>query len=314
MTHPADNTPLDADKDSNSMNMSDLVVSLVNESALLADVLHCSLQLLELFDPDEIVDLVVISFRKSCQGELRVWTIKDMMPVQMGQESVKPENPQDMDLIMDRVMQVMDNEKFRQTIDQYDFFHEGNHVMEVVSVPTSKYDAAYIASLYFKHMLRALNNLKDRLVIVKTFQAIREIMDLKGKLENSLHDIRHHSNNSIVVISDLLQEVIDISGDIRNNVKRAGQIQDIAYAAMNETQIGDLTNQKIFASLHNLELLFIRLKDSLDSTSRKYLESLYQPTNIANSSENVVSESLIQGPEQQSNQNAVDDLLAELGL
>ncbi|MGK5093581.1 hypothetical protein WDW89_16425 [Deltaproteobacteria bacterium TL4] len=298
-------------KDDSNVDLSDIVLSLIDESSYLADVLHCSLKLMELFDPDEMVDCVIEEYHKSFNGTLRVWRVGEAIPVIMGNNTGEMTEAE-LDEEMGHVLEAEESGKFRYIVHNKELFFEGNYVMEVIGIPVENYNAIYIATLYFRHLIRALTTLKDRLVIVKAFQAIHEILDLKKRLEGSLHDIRDQSNTSISQISEYLDQIICIGDEIRNNTRRAEQIHEIANKALNETQIGDLTNQKIFASLHNLEKLFERLTNSLDSTSKKYLESIYEPSDMK-SYGNVVSESLISG-NNPVDQSSVDDLLAELGL
>ncbi len=296
-----------------SVDMSHLVLSLIDESAYLADVLNCSLRLMELFDADKIVDCVVNDFRKSCQADIRIWRLGEMLPVLMGTASLPlPQSSQEQDSILDAVIQASEQETGTFNFNGCDFHRDGQYVMEIVTIPKDRPYTTYISTLYFRHLVRSLNNLSDRLVIAKAFNEIREILDLKERLEGSLHDIRDQSNNSISAISEYIEEIIETSQELQNNKKRAQRIEELAHMAINETQLGDLTNQKIFASLHNLETLFSRLTNSLDTTSKEYLESLYQPK-PQTPSEGVVSNSLLQG-QVEVDQSAVDSLLADLGL
>ena len=59
----------------------------------------------------------------------------------------------------------------------------------------------------------ALNTLKDRLVIAKAYQ-VKEIIELKGRVEGSLNDIKDQSNSSINTISDHLSEIIAVTHEI----------------------------------------------------------------------------------------------------
>lgn len=295
---------------SEDMNMSDLVLSLVNESALLADVLHSSLQLMEIFDLEEMVDCVIHAFQKSCKTEVRFWRTANPEPILLGTQG-KPLPQEDLERqkIIERVKQAFQMSKFNVTLDEQEFLCDGGYLMEITDLSEEKINVAYIATLYFRHLIRALNLLKDHLVIAKAFHEIREMLNLKERLEGSLKDIKDQSNSSLSNISANLEKISALAEKPNENKQ---EIQSLAMIALNETQVGDLTNQKIFASLHNLETLFVKFTSNLDVTSKQYLDSLYQPSESVVITEEVTSSSIIEG--KAADQNAVDDLLAELGL
>lgn len=295
---------------SSPMDMDDLVKSLINESAYLREVLNCSFRLAEIFDPDHMADLVAESFNSTCKGVLRVWRNGKDGPVVMGTTPHPLPKGRAQSKLLKHVQQAFEDQKLQVSLDGFEGLWEVGHVMEFVQLPDDYPYATYLGTLYFKHLVQALNTLKDRLVIAKAYQEIREILELKNRVENGLQDIKDHSTLSINRITDHLEEIINLSRQKQDDISLP-HLNQLAVDALNETQVGDLTNQKIFASLKNLETLFFKLTDSLDPMSKNYLNSISKPKEPLQT-ENVVSQSIMKG--EASDQSSVDALLAELGL
>lgn len=295
------------------INYSEIIMSLVSESAYLGDILECSLELMELFDPDEMVDCVNNRFNKSCDGEFRIWRFGDDEILLIGKNPPPlPTDEKELISLKEKVKLASKEEKELVTVEGEEFLLQRPYILEMVNQGKGQ-NPFYLASLYFRHLVRAFDYLKDRLVLVKAFREIQELLELKSKVEGSLQDIQNHSNFSIGKISEALDKIYELSHEIKENKEISDSIRQAASQALNETQIGDINNQRIFASLHNLERLFLKLKDSLDPISKSYFDSMYTPLNVTDEVENLVSASLVER-DKKSDQSSVDDLLAELGL
>ena len=295
--------------DLENVAISDILRNLVYENSDLASILECSLELMDLFDPDSMVDHVISSYQQHCTSRIQVWQINSNLIQTLGR--LNTPNEEEFLQISETIQkEIVEGKQSNYAKDDWEYRSESKYVL-VMQHSAKKYQDFYIASLYFRHLIRALNTLKDRLVIAKAYQEIKEIIELKGRVEGSLNDIKDQSNSSINTISDHLSEIIAVADEIEGESDNKTKIHDLANEALNETQMGDLTNQKVLASLHNLEDLFVRLTNSLDETSKNYLQSLYQPSTLQDPNE-VVSESLMEG--QKADQQAIDSLLADLGL
>ncbi|MBF0350823.1 MAG: response regulator [SAR324 cluster bacterium] len=281
----------------NLKNAMESIDALKDQTQILAEIMKRTLGMRQLEDIHQIADKAVAGFFELCGAEVNFWRQLSGKSVMMGTRHPADEIENSR---LERIESVFAS-KEAITEPSLLLYTEG-YVMEVLRWTEDMPKIMEVMQLYFSQIADIFTSFKDAAIFRKVSGELHEILKIRNTLVSNLEHIRSDSNVNVSNISSGIEQISDLAFKETLSPEDMEQLREISTEVLTLTQYGDLANQKIFAIIHSLSQIFASLEDDVG------VESVEMELSISE-----VSSDSIAGSEE-SNQQSVDDLLANLGL